>query len=80
MSRRRAHAKKARRNKRRAARDARWLPATVLDGLSDDIELAAALEQFDERITERGWAFDEELSDDESALWYYPPSAAEVAG
>jgi hypothetical protein len=50
----------------------------VLDGLSGDIELAAVLERFDERITERGWVFDEELSDDESALWYFIPSTAEV--
>jgi hypothetical protein len=76
---RRSQAKQARRNKRRAARDSRWLPETVLDGLSDDIELAAALESFDARIAERGWTFDEDLSDDESALWTYAPSAAEVA-
>lgn len=49
-----------------------------MDALSDDIELAATLEAFDERITERGWVFDEELSDEESALWFYPPSHADV--
>jgi hypothetical protein len=76
---RRSQAKQARRNKRRAARVSRWLPETVLDGLSDDIEVAAALESFDARIAERGWTFDEDLSDDESALWTYAPSAAEVA-
>ena len=75
---RRSQAKQARRKKRRAAQDGRWIPATVLDGLSDDIELAAVLEKFDERITERGWVFDEELSDVESALWYFIPSTAEV--
>jgi len=75
---RRTQAKQARRKKRRAARDARWIPEGVLDGLSDDIELAADLERFDERITERGWMFDDELADDESAVWYYPPSGAEV--
>ena len=36
------------------------------------------LERLDERITERGWVFDEELSDEESVLWIFPPSAAEV--
>ena len=36
------------------------------------------LEQLDARITERGWVFDEELSDEESALWYFIPSTAEV--
>jgi hypothetical protein len=50
----------------------------VLDELSGDIELAAVLEQLDQRITERGWVFDEELSDEESALWYFIPSTAEV--
>lgn len=77
---RKSQAKQARRNKRRAARDARWLPDTVLDGLSEDIEIAAVLERFDERITERGWVFDEEASDEESALWAYPPSASTVDG
>ncbi len=38
---------------------------------SDDIEVAAELEDFDERITKRGWAFDEEQSDDEFAIWFY---------
>ena len=75
---RRSQAKQARRKKRRASQNARWIPDTVLDGLSDDIELAAVLEELDERITERGWVFDEELSDDESALWYFIPSTAEV--
>jgi hypothetical protein len=77
---RRSQAKQARRKKRRAVQDARWIPESVLDGFSDDIELAATLEQFDERITERGWVFEDEASDEESALWLYPPSAAEVGG
>jgi hypothetical protein len=76
---RKSQAKQARRKKRQAAQNTRWLPETVLDGLSGDIELAAVLERLDERITERGWVFDEELSDDESALWYFIPSTAEVA-
>ena len=71
-----SEAKQARRKKRRASQDVRWIPDTVLDGLSDDIELAAVLEKFDERITERGWVFDEELSDEESALWYFISSTA----
>lgn len=75
---RKSDAKKARRRKRQAARNDRWLPDTVLDSLSDDIELAATLETFDERLTERGWVFDDELSDEESALWFYPPSHADV--
>ncbi|MDA4109946.1 hypothetical protein [Mycolicibacterium holsaticum] len=75
---RRTDAKKARRRKRRAARDERWVPYSVMDAMSEDIELAAVLEEFDKRITERGWVFDDESSDDESALWCYPPSQADV--
>lgn len=75
---RKSQAKQARRKKRQAAQNSRWIPDTVLDGLSHDVELAAVLEQLDERITERGWVFDEELSDEESALWYFIPSTAEV--
>ncbi|WP_333889987.1 hypothetical protein [Mycolicibacterium gadium] len=75
---RKSQAKQARRKKRQAAQNSRWIPDTVLEGLTDDIELAAVLERLDERITERGWVFDEELSDDESALWYFIPSTAEV--
>jgi hypothetical protein len=75
---RKSDAKKARRRKRQAVRNDRWLPDTVMDSLSDDIELAAILEAFDKRITERGWVFDDELSDEESALWFYPPSHADV--
>jgi hypothetical protein len=75
---RKSQAKQARRKKRQATQNARWIPETVLDGISEDIELAAALEGLDERITERGWVFDEELSDEESALWYFIPSTAEV--
>ena len=76
---RKSQAKQARRKKRQAAQNSRWIPDTVLDSMSHDIELAAVLERLDERITERGWVFDEELSDEESALWYFIPSTAEVA-
>lgn len=75
---RKSQAKQARRKKRQAAQNSRWIPETVLDELSDDIELAAMLERLDQRITERGWVFDEELSDEDSALWYFIPSTAEV--
>jgi hypothetical protein len=52
-------AKKARRNKRQAARDQRWIPDSVLTELetSEAVNLAAALELLNERITERGWTF-----------------------
>jgi hypothetical protein len=75
-----AEAKKARRRKRQVNQNERWLPDAVMESLSDDIELAALLESFDERITERGWVFDDELSDEDSALWFYPPSHVDVIG
>jgi len=74
----RRNQKEARRKKRRAIQDARWLPESILDGLSEDIELAAVLEHLDQRITERGWVFEEEAADDESALWSFPPSAVKI--
>jgi hypothetical protein len=77
---RQSEAKKARRNKRRAVRESNWLPDTVLDDLvTTQATIAAVLEELDQQITERGWIFDDELSDDESALWSYPPSMADIA-
>ena len=76
---RQSEAKKARRNKRRAAKDANWIPQDVLDDTAEELELADVLERFDELVTQRGWVFSEE-SDDESALWLWPPSIAEAAG
>ncbi|OBG17631.1 hypothetical protein A5765_05850 [Mycolicibacterium celeriflavum] len=75
---RRSDAKKARRRKRQVARNERWVPDGVMDALTDQTATAAVLEAFDARITERGWVFDDELSDEESALWFYPPSHADV--
>jgi hypothetical protein len=77
---RRSGAKKARRNKRRAVRDARWLPDGVLDEVADNLELAEVLERFDELVTQRGWVFSEEFSDEASALWFWPPSMFEATG
>jgi hypothetical protein len=78
---RRTDAKKARRKKRQATRTANWLPADVLDELvTTQAAIATDLEAFDERITKRGWEFDEDESDDEFAFWVYGPSAAEVDG
>jgi hypothetical protein len=77
---RRTEAKKARREKRRAERDANWIPEGVLDELADDVVLVEELERFDARITERGWMFDDEQSDEEFAIWFYPPSGADVGG
>ena len=73
-------AKKARRKKRQAARDARWVPQEMVDQLADIPDsIVADLAEFDERITERGWSFDEDESDDDYAIWFYEPSGAEVA-
>lgn len=78
MSRNKA-AKKARRKKRQEAQDARWIPDEVIAQLSAlQDAVTADLVQFDERITVRGWEFDEEQSDDDFAVWFYEPSGAEV--
>jgi hypothetical protein len=76
---RRSEAKKARRNKRRAAHGANWLPDNVLDELvATQAAIATDLEAFDERVTDRGWTFDDDESDDEFAFWFYEPSAADI--
>jgi len=75
----RKSAKQARRRKRLAARDSRWLePADAgVDGLADDIASAAA--EFDAWISSRGWVLDAENATDDVVSWVYPPSAREVA-
>jgi hypothetical protein len=77
---RRTEAKKARRTKRRAAKDASWIPDAVLDEVTENVEQAEVLEHFDELVTQRGWTFSDEFSDDNSALWFYPPSMVETTG
>lgn len=72
-----SEAKKARRRKRRTVRDQTWLPAGVLD----ELEIASQLEEFDARLTGRGWVFSDSAvtSDDETGVvWFWPPSAADV--
>jgi hypothetical protein len=76
---RKTDAKRARRDKRRATRDANWIPDAVLDEMVDGVELVEDLESFDARIIERGWTFDDDQSDEEFVIWFYPPSGAEVA-
>jgi hypothetical protein len=78
VSQRRA-AKEARRRKRQVARDANWLPDNVLDDLvATQAAIATDLEAFDQRITERGWTFDENESDEEFAFWFYEPSSTDA--
>ncbi|KAA0111412.1 hypothetical protein [Mycolicibacterium sp. P1-5] len=72
-------AKKARRKKRQSGRDARWLPDDVAATVDDvDVELAQAVETFDQWMTSRGWTFDAEFSTDTLISWFYEPSAAAV--
>ena len=41
--------------------------------------IATDLEAFDVRITERGWTFDEDESDEDFVFWLYEPSGTQVA-
>lgn len=50
----------------------------VMDDIADGVELVEDLESFDTRITKRGWAFDDDQSDEEFVIWFYPPSGTEV--
>ena len=75
-----ADAKKARRRKRQAARDRGWLTDDVQERIA---EVVADLEDFDARLTERGWQFSDDVEDaddpddDVGAVWFWPPSFAE---
>jgi hypothetical protein len=76
---RQSEAKKARRNKRRAAKDVRWVPDAVMEDLvATQAAIATDLEAFDARITERGWTFDEDESDEDFVFWLYEPSATDA--
>ena len=76
---RRTEAKKARRTKRRAVREVNWLPDNVLDDLvTTQAAIATDLEAFDQRITGRGWTFDEDESDEDFVRWFYEPSGTDV--
>ena len=69
--------KKARRKKRQTANRISTAAFEQLAEIEDAV--VADLAQFDERITERGWIFDEEESNDDYAVWFFEPSGAEVA-
>jgi hypothetical protein len=74
----RGDAKKSRRKKRLTA-NSRVLPAAIVDQLAAIPDgVVADLAEFDERITARGWTFDEDESNDDYAVWFYEPSGAEV--
>jgi hypothetical protein len=50
------------------------------DLVATQAAIATDLEVFDAQITERGWAFDEDESDEDFVFWFYPPSATDVEG
>jgi hypothetical protein len=72
-------AKKARRRKRQAARDASWLPEPMVDRIlagEDRLDAVdAAVAEIDDWLTPRGWVLDTDNTDVVS--WFFPPSAAE---
>jgi hypothetical protein len=79
VSQRRAAKEARRRTRRQAARGARWLADNVLEDLvATQAAIATDLEAFDQRITERGWTFDEDESDEDFVFWFYQPSGADV--
>ena len=76
---RQSQAKQARRKKRRADQGGNWLPDDVLNEIvTTQAAIATDLEAFDQRITQRGWIFDEDESDDDFVFWFYEPSSADV--
>src|SRR5689334_9225989 len=48
------------------------------DLVATQAAIATDLEAFDARITQRGWTFDEDESDEDFVFWLYEPSATEV--
>lgn len=76
-----SQAKKARRRKRQAARDAAWLPAPVFEDVltadAEHDEIGEAIAAVDEWLAGRGWVLDSENAADHLVSWVYPPSAAE---
>jgi hypothetical protein len=76
---RQSDAKKARRKKRQASRDALWIPEPVHQRLAEELEIAAELEDFADRLDERGWAVSDSDDDEPGVIWFFPPSfVAEV--
>jgi hypothetical protein len=76
---RRTEAKKARRNKRRAVREVNWLPDNIMDDIvASQAAIATDLEAFDQRVSERGWTYDEAESDEDFVFWFYQSSATDV--
>ncbi|OBI80754.1 hypothetical protein [Mycobacterium sp. E740] len=75
----RTDAKKARRRKRQAARDRLWLPEERHQELTAQLdEVIGGLEDFAERLAERGWEYSEDPDDEVGVVWYWPPSFSDV--
>ena len=75
-----SHAKKARRKKRQAAREASWIPGPLFEEVrpgGDSDPVAEALADIDDWLAGRGWVLDDENSD-LLVSWVYPPSATEL--
>lgn len=46
--------------------------------MAEQLEIASELEDFDAKLTQRGWEFSEEADDETGVVWYWPASAADV--
>jgi hypothetical protein len=69
---RQSEGKKSRRKKRKAVRDQGWVPAHV----AEQLQIAADLEGFDSRLTDRGWEYSED--DEAGVFWVWRDSVADV--
>ena len=50
----------------------------MADFVATQASIATDLEAFDARITERGWVFDEDESDEDFVFWLYEASGADI--
>lgn len=80
-----SQAKKARRKKRKVARQG-WVPNEVVgeldtSGLDEHAaQLLSAAEKFDEFLVSRGWTFDDANTAEGLATWFFEPSAVDEEG
>ena len=70
----RSEQKRARRKKRLGARSQDWIPDDRGERVA---QIIADLEQFDAKLSERGWVSSAE-ADEVGVIWFWPPSYAEV--
>lgn len=76
----RSDAKKARRRKRQAVRGATWIPDPAREQDTEErvAEIVAELEDFDAKLTERGWVSGADADAVAGVIWFWPASYAEV--